>query len=62
MFLILAALTFAVFVGNVFYGSIGGSSPLGNVGELILLMFTTIFFVVSILQAEKRRDHGQSKS
>ncbi|MCB1449269.1 MAG: hypothetical protein KDJ67_03985 [Nitratireductor sp.] len=61
MFLILAALSFSVFVGNVFYGSVSGSSPLGNVGELLLLMLAAVSFVVAILQAEKRRDHGKSK-
>jgi hypothetical protein len=62
MFLLLAGFFFAVFAGNVFFASIGGSSPVGDVGELIILMFATGFFVIAILQAERRREHERKET
>jgi|TARA_B100001027_G_C16182431_1_gene292122 hypothetical protein len=54
MFLILAAISFAIFFANVLFASAGWVSPLGNLGELALLVVATVCFVVAVLQAEKR--------
>ncbi|MXN67505.1 hypothetical protein GR183_21585 [Stappia sp. GBMRC 2046] len=62
MFLVMAGVFFAVFVGNVFFVSVGGASPVGDVGELILLMFAAVSFVVAILRAESRREFERVNS
>jgi hypothetical protein len=54
MFLILAAISFAMFFANVLFASAGWASPLGNLGELALLVVATVCFVIAVLQAEKR--------
>jgi len=58
MLLVLAAVLFAAFVINVSIGSFGGSPPLGNVGEMILLFAVSIAFTASVLkkEAQKRAD------
>ncbi len=56
MFLMLAAISFALFFANVLFASAGWASPLGNLGELGLLVVATVCFVVAVLKAEKRAD------
>lgn len=52
MYLRLAILSFALFMGHIFMGSVWGASIVGDVGELIILLFTSVLFVIAILQAE----------
>lgn len=53
MYLRIAFLTFVLFVGHVFIGSVWGTSLIGDIGELLLLICASVFFVVAILQAER---------
>ena len=62
MFLLLAGVFFAIFAGNVFFGSVRGASLLGDVGELIILMFAAGFFVIAILQAERHREENKREN
>ena len=62
MYLLISAAFFAVYVGNVLLGSLGGTSPFGNVGELLLLVCAVLSFVVAILQAERQRDQSNSSN
>ncbi len=55
MFLALSAITFAVFAVNVGLGAFAGNAFLGDVGEMLVLFATSIFFVVAILQKEAAR-------
>ncbi|MFT5346014.1 MAG: hypothetical protein ACI95S_001756 [Dinoroseobacter sp.] len=50
--LIGASVLFALFVINVAMGAFFNASFLGDVGELLVLLATTILFVVVILQKE----------
>lgn len=54
MFLAFAAILFAVFLGNVVFASTGGAPFLDDVEELIVMMCSTVAFVVAILGSEKR--------
>ncbi|WP_323765360.1 hypothetical protein [Marinovum sp.] len=59
MFLITAAILFAVFVANVLVGATGGAQFLGDVGEALLLFAASVAFVLAILRreaAEKNRN------
>lgn len=53
MYLRIAFLTFVLFVGHVFIGSVWGISLIGDIGELVLLLCASVLFVVAILQAER---------
>lgn len=59
MLLVLAAVLFAVFVVNVSIGSFGATPPLGNVGELILLLAVSIAFTASVLKKEANERSGR---
>lgn len=50
--LIGASVLFALFVINVAMGAFFNASFLGDVGELLVLLATTILFVIVILQKE----------
>lgn len=52
MFLIIAALFALAFVANVVMGATGGSSFVGDVGEMLLLLAASVNFVVAILKRE----------
>ena len=54
MFLVLAIAFFSLFIGHVVIGSISGTSLVGDVGELIILICASVTFVVAILNAEKK--------
>ena len=56
MFLALAFAFFALFVGHVVIGSIGGVSLVGDVGEMIILICASVTFVIAILHAEKKAE------
>jgi hypothetical protein len=56
MYLIASFLVFCVFALNVALGaSSGGSSYLGDVGEMLVLFVAAALFVVGILQKEAAR-------
>jgi hypothetical protein len=52
MYLGLALTTFVLFVGHVFLGSFWGISLVGDIGELLMLICSSAFFVLAILRAE----------
>ncbi|MBO6757368.1 MAG: hypothetical protein JJ902_13640 [Roseibium sp.] len=52
MLLILAGAFFAVFALNVSIGSFGGSPFLGNVGEMLMFLASSICFVAAVLKKE----------
>ncbi|MCP4317453.1 MAG: hypothetical protein GY789_15915 [Hyphomicrobiales bacterium] len=51
--LIVTAAFFAVFLANVVAGAVLGTSFLNDVGEMLLLLTTSISFVVAILIKER---------
>ncbi|WP_298813072.1 hypothetical protein [uncultured Roseibium sp.] len=59
MYLIVAAVLFAVFVINVSIGSFGGTPFFGNVGEMILLFAVSIAFTATILKKEAIKRAGK---
>lgn len=52
MYLILAFLLFCAFAANVVTGATGGTAPLGDVLEMLVLFAATICFVAAILRKE----------
>lgn len=58
MSLLVSAALFAIFATNVAIGSFGGKPFLGDVGEMLLLLATTVTFVVAILKSEATRRQG----
>lgn len=59
MSLLVSAALFAIFATNVAIGSFGGTPFLGDVGEMLLLLATTMTFVVAILKSEATRRQGK---
>ncbi len=45
---------FLVFGANVVLGSIGSSQFLGDLGELLIVISSVIFFVIAIIQSENK--------
>lgn len=45
---------FLVFGVNVTLGSIGSSQFLGDLGELLIVISSVIFFVIAIIQSENQ--------
>lgn len=62
MYLKLSFLTFILFAGHILLGSLWGISLVGDIGELIILLCSSVLFVIAILQAETRVKPGQSNS
>lgn len=56
LYLALATLLFALFVGNVAAGSLRGAPVVGDVGEMLLLFGASIAFVAAVGRAERRRN------
>ncbi len=52
--LIVAAALFMIFGLNVVLGSMGVRQFLGDLGELWMVILSTVFFVVAILQEERK--------
>jgi len=50
--LIIAIALFIIFGSNVVLGSMGGPQFLGDVGELLVVISSVLFFVVGIIQKE----------
>ena len=55
MFLISSFVVFAIFFLNVALGAFADSAFLGDVGEMLVLFFATVLFVVAILKKEADR-------
>ena len=55
MYLVIALVLLLGFAGNVLMGSLGTRPLLGNVGELLLLIGVSVFFVAAVLIAERDR-------
>jgi len=62
MYLKLSFLTFILFAGHILLGSLWGVSVVGDIGELIILLCSSVFFVVAILQAETKEKPDRSNS
>jgi hypothetical protein len=45
---------FLVFTVNVILGSIGNTQFLGDIGELLIVISSVIFFVIAIIQSENK--------
>ncbi|MGI9400670.1 MAG: hypothetical protein ACR2O0_05410 [Rhizobiaceae bacterium] len=52
--LIISGVLFFIFGLNVVLGSIGGPQFLGDLGELLVVIASVVFFVVTIIQRENR--------
>ena len=61
MFLIAAAVMFAIFATNVALGAFAGSAFLGDVGEMLVLFAASVLFVVAILQKEAERKRNERR-
>jgi len=55
MFLFASLLVFVVFTINVAMGAFAGKAFLGDVGEMLVLLVASAFFVVAILKKEADR-------
>lgn len=55
MALVLAILSFVAFTANVALGASGVGAPLSDVGEMLVLLTASMFFVVAILKKEADR-------
>ena len=55
MFLISSFIVFAIFFLNVALGAFANSAFLGDVGEMLVLTFASVLFVVAILKKETDR-------
>ena len=56
MYLALAIAFFTLFIGHVVIGSVSGTSLVGDVGELFILICASVTFVIAILRAEKKAE------
>lgn len=61
MFLIGSFIVFLVFFSNVALGAFADSAFLGNVGEMLVLSFASVLFVVAILKREADRRKNDDK-
>jgi hypothetical protein len=55
VFLISSFIVFAVFFVNVALGAFADSAFLGDIGEMLVLSFASVIFVVAILRKEAER-------
>lgn len=60
MFLVASFIAFVVFTVNVALGASSGNAFLGDVGEMLVLLVASVFFVVAILlkEAERKKEIG----
>lgn len=62
MFLLSSFAVFVVFFANVALGAFADSAFLGDVGEMLVLFFASVLFVVAILKKEAARaQSGESE-
>ena len=61
MFLIGSFIVFTVFFVNVAMGAFADASVLGDVGEMVVLFFASVLFVVAILKKEAARKSEDSE-
>ena len=50
--LLIAIALFLIFGSNVVVGSMGGSQFMGDLGELLVVIASVVFFVIAIIQKE----------
>lgn len=62
MFLISAAIVFAVFFTNVAMGAFADAAFLGDVGEMLVLSCASVLFVVAILKKEADRSKSDDSN
>lgn len=60
MFLTASAVMFVLFAANVAMGAFTQSAPLGDIGEMLVLLAAATLFVVAILkkEADRKRETG----
>lgn len=56
MFLFASLIVFVVYFANVAMGAYGGTTFLGDVGEMLVLFAASILFVIAILKKEADRN------
>ena len=63
MALVASGILLLLFIANVAAGSLSGQPPLGNVGEMLLLLAASTLFVVAILrrEADARTDEADNR-
>lgn len=61
MFLISSFIVFVIFFTNVALGAFANSAFLGDVGEMLVLFFAAVLFVVAILKREADRSENDSR-
>ncbi len=59
MYLVAAAVLFAIFLVNVALGAFSGSPFLGDVGEMLMLFAASIAFVVAVLRREEASKNSE---
>lgn len=52
MFLQLSIGLFLLFIVNLLFGTFGGEAFLSSIGEMLLLLATSIIFVIALLREE----------
>ena len=62
MFLVGAVFVFAVFFSNVAMGAFADAAFLGDVGEMLVLSFASVLFVVAILKKEADRSENDDSN
>lgn len=50
----IALVLFLIFGTNVVLGSVGGTQFAGDLGELLIVISSVIFFVIAIIQSEEK--------
>ena len=59
--LIGALILFLAFAGNVSMGAAGMGAPLGDVAEMLLLLASSLLFVVGVLAREAWERNGRNR-
>lgn len=62
MFILLTIVLFALFVTNIVLGAFASAPFLGDVGEMLILLCSSLAFVVVILQREAEEKAKSAKS
>ena len=62
MYLVIAAIGFLLFFGHVLLGKFTGTSIIGDIGELLLIIFASALFTIAILKAEREQEENRVDS
>lgn len=61
MALVVSGLFMLAFVSNVVLGAFTAQAPVGDVGEMLLLLGASVAFVAAILTREAAKNHEDNK-